>query len=748
VAAAAAAEAKPSKQLPQLTKALQQQLAAAHCKLAATQVHASAAHNHALGLEERVRRLEQQLAAAQAAAARQQPLLEQKQSQEQQKQQQQQQQNQQTSVQQQPAAEDQQGQPPSTVRTPVSFLAPAAAAEPIECLGCEAHDVDACKAEVQGLGSEAQCQKQQQQQHLTAGLGCLEAAAAAVGAAAGGSAGSSSGSSHSKVDSKRLLSAALPSEQQGHHARNTTGHQVQHTSGGSSGMRSTAGGSARKAMWPEHVPTQAKMRSFKQLVAVDAHEQQQQLKQQQQQQASKRLAEHPGVLLQPQQQQEQQARKRSLKQQEQQQQLQTAEEEDTLLALLCEEDGASLASNSSQQHLQHDEQHGMPVPTQQQQARKRKLKQQQQQQQLQAAEEEDALLALLCTEEGISLASNGSQEHHTHGGPASAAKDTGSADGAVAGEHKLGACEAAPSARVKEQVPARDAVAAVIGSVDAAGATAEATAAATAAAPSRGLGPAGLFLVKQELGALPSQQQLQYWQQADRPFDATDLQVLLQQFMMPRQVKTLAGRANRSGRARPALVDVADRVTQQYPVLAPALHGLLLQVQQEQQRLGMSSSIGAGQKTASGQTSKRKRAAPKQPSAAVYEESPAAVVLLRALRCLQLWESRIVSQPDMPTLLQRLAGVGSGSAAAGLAAGSTAGNTAAVDVEDFVDLTGGDDDAEMDDNDAAAAAEHLQSFLAGEVDVLLVREQGRVGRGAINLGAAMAVVKMEAEDSE
>jgi hypothetical protein len=350
-----------------------------------------------------------------------------------------------------------------------------------------------------------------------------------------------------------------------------------------------------------------------------------------------------------------------------------------------------------------------------------------QQQQLQA-EDEDALLALLCGEDGVSLATNSSQQHMQCNEPGSAAQGTGSATVPVAVEQKLGLSE--PLAlSAKEEALARDADAAVVGSHDAAAAT------------SRGLGPAGLALVKQEVGALPSQQQLQYWQQADRPFDAAYLQVLLQQFMMPRQVKTLAGRANRSGRARPALVDVADRVTQQYAVLAPTLYGLLLQVQQEQQRLGISSSIGAGQKTANSQTNKRKRTAPQQLSAAaVYAKSAAAVVLLRALRCLQLWESRMVSQPDMPTLLQRLAGRGS-------AAAAPAGSTAAVEVEEFVDLTGGDDDAEMD-GDAAAAAEQLQAFLVGEVDLLLVREQGRAKKGAVGLGAAAAVVKMEAEVSD
>jgi hypothetical protein len=499
-------------------------------------------------------------------------------------------------------------------------------------------------------------------------------------------------------------------------------------------------------MWPQPVPTkQAKMRSLKQLVAAVGAREQQQQQQQQQHQVTQQPAEQHGVPLQPQQ---QQARKRKLKQQ--QQQVQAAAEEDAMLALLCEEDSVAFASNSSQQQQQQQLRSCIQAAAEKDallallcQEDGVSLASNSSQQQQEAAEE-DALLALLCQEDGIPLASNSSQQHLQCDEPASAVQATGIADVAVAVEQRLGAWEPAPLAGVKEQAPARAAVAAVIGD-DAAGMPA-----AAAAATSSGLGPAGLALEKQELGALPSQQQLQYWQQADRAFDAADLQLLLQQFMMPRQVKTLAGRANRSGRARPALVDVADRVTQQYPVLATALHGLLSQVQQEQQQQQQqqrSSSVVAGGQEGSSQSSKRKRAAPKKASAAaVYEESPAAVLLLRALRCLQLWESRMVSEPDMPTLLQRLAGVGSVTAAA---VGSAAGSTAAVDVEEFVDLTGDDDNAEMDDEEAAAAVKQLQAFLAGEMDVLLVREQGRVGRGAVNLGAAAAVVvKMEAEVSD
>jgi hypothetical protein len=64
-----------------------------------------------------------------------------------------------------------------------------------------------------------------------------------------------------------------------------------------------------------------------------------------------------------------------------------------------------------------------------------------------------------------------------------------------------------------------------------------AAAVAAAGAATCGLGPAGLSLVKQELGALPSQQQLQYWQLADRPFEPADLLQLVTHYLMPRQAE-------------------------------------------------------------------------------------------------------------------------------------------------------------------------------------------------------------------
>jgi hypothetical protein len=243
------------------------------------------------------------------------------------------------------------------------------------------------------------------------------------------------------------------------------------------------------------------------------------------------------------------------------------------------------------------------------------------------------------------------------------------------------------------------------------------------AAGESGLGPAGLAVVKQELGALPSQLQLQYWQLADKPFDAIQLQQLVTHYLLPGKAKTLSGRANRSGRARPAMVEVPDIAHRQYPVLAPSLHDLLGQLQHPASSSNMK------------HNSKRKAA----DKACGFVESPAAVVLLRALRCLQLWESRQVTQPDMPTMLQRLAGVDGGAAAAAAAAGSD--GDAGMDVLEYVDLTG---DCDADDQgqpgEAACESAQLQAFLAGQVDVLLVREQqGRQGSSGAGLGHGVRV---------
>ncbi|WIA28918.1 hypothetical protein OEZ86_011442 [Tetradesmus obliquus] len=139
-----------------------------------------------------------------------------------------------------------------------------------------------------------------------------------------------------------------------------------------------------------------------------------------------------------------------------------------------------------------------------------------------------------------------------------------------------------------------------------------------------------------------------------------------------------------------------------YPPLLPPYQQQPLCFAKQEHQDGSSSSNPNG---------RGKRSAAKQ---ACFAESPASVVLLRALRCLVLWEAvqaRQATQADMPTLLQRLAGVGQGAAAA-----ASAGDAAAADVIEVVDLT-------ADCEQSAAEAAQLQALLAGEIDVLLVREQ-------------------------
>jgi hypothetical protein len=102
----------------------------------------------------------------------------------------------------------------------------------------------------------------------------------------------------------------------------------------------------------------------------------------------------------------------------------------------------------------------------------------------------------------------------------------------------------------------------------------------------------------------------------------------------------------------------------------------------------------------------------------------------------------------MPTLLQRLAGVGGGAAAAAAAA---AGGDAAGDVEEGFDLTGDDEGEPGSGGHAAAAGESesdvLQAFLAGQIDVLLLSQQQRSQGGSWAAAPGHAVrVKDEPED--
>jgi hypothetical protein len=246
------------------------------------------------------------------------------------------------------------------------------------------------------------------------------------------------------------------------------------------------------------------------------------------------------------------------------------------------------------------------------------------------------------------------------------------------------------------------------------------TDAVDAAVAAPGLGPAGLALVKPELGPLPSQQQVQYWQLADKPFDGTDLHQLVQHYMMPSQVTVLRDWTTRSGRERPVYKTRPDIVRRHYPQLAESLHELLRQVQQQQPGSGSAAKSTVGKRKRNGGG-----------AAVSFTENAATVVLLRALRCLQLWQSKHPSQ-GMPAMLQRMAVQGGSGAAAAAAAGS--GDHAGV--VEVVDLSH-DDDNDVD-------PEQLAAFLAGQVEVLL--EKSQQGRQQGSAAAAAVRVKEEPLD--
>ena len=223
-----------------------------------------------------------------------------------------------------------------------------------------------------------------------------------------------------------------------------------------------------------------------------------------------------------------------------------------------------------------------------------------------------------------------------------------------------------------------------------------------AAAPP--LGPAALAIVKQELGAFPSQQQQKYWQLADLPYDAAELSQLVEHYLLPYIALRHVAHESRSGKATretQLLVPVGTpRVQQHYPVLAPAVLQLYEQLQEEQ---------GQGQEQ---QQKKRRRHQQRQYSSSSFLASPSSERLLLVLRCLCLWGRHQVQEQQLPSLLQGLLS----RARAATADGGVLGGMGDADVQEVVDLTGEDDD----DKDEVPE-ELLERFLAGECEVMLVR---------------------------
>ena len=225
------------------------------------------------------------------------------------------------------------------------------------------------------------------------------------------------------------------------------------------------------------------------------------------------------------------------------------------------------------------------------------------------------------------------------------------------------------------------------------------------------LGPAALALVKQELGALPSQQQEKYWQLADLPYDAAELSQLVEDYMLPYVAERHVAHESRSGRATretQLLVPVnTPRMQQHYPVLAPAALQLYEQVQEEQQQ-------GQEQQQQGQQQKKKRCRQQKKCSSSSFVATPSERLLL-VLRCLCLWGRHQAQEQQLPSLLQGLLSRARPAGDCGGGAG-VMGGRCDPDVQEVVDLTGDDENDEEE-----VAQELLERFLAGECDVMLVR---------------------------
>jgi hypothetical protein len=147
-----------------------------------------------------------------------------------------------------------------------------------------------------------------------------------------------------------------------------------------------------------------------------------------------------------------------------------------------------------------------------------------------------------------------------------------------------------------------------------------------------GLGPLGLALVKQELGALLSDDQRKYWALADLPFDLDEYKYLVEHYLTSYVASRSISRATRSGRLRESIrsIPVKElRIEKHYPRLAPALLRLHDAVKSEQQQ---------------GQQEQQQQGG-----------SKAEKNLLHVLRCLCLWSQHQATEPQLPSVLQCIA---------------------------------------------------------------------------------------------
>jgi hypothetical protein len=224
------------------------------------------------------------------------------------------------------------------------------------------------------------------------------------------------------------------------------------------------------------------------------------------------------------------------------------------------------------------------------------------------------------------------------------------------------------------------------------------------------LGRAATRLLKDHLHAkllpgLPNEQQLQYYELADKPFSAGELVQLHSRYLTPKTVRTVqadagvASSSAASGNSRESRrVGKSTRAQQQFPLLAPGLLRLRDAVY----------------------VFKHSTSTAEIPASAV-PQNPSASKLLLALRCLSEWGGKMVQQQEPPMLLQVLL------------LGRVQGFEKEGDVVEYVDLAG-DDDREQEQQ------RQQQLFEESGGDCMMVHvEQGPAASGAS--GAAVAVKK-------
>ena len=248
------------------------------------------------------------------------------------------------------------------------------------------------------------------------------------------------------------------------------------------------------------------------------------------------------------------------------------------------------------------------------------------------------------------------------------------------------------------------------------------------------LGPAARALVKKELGALPSQQQQKYWELADLPYNVAELAQLVEHYLLPYIATRHVAHQLRSGRGTreaQALVRVkTPRIQQHYPVLAPVVLQLHAQVEEQQQKQEQQQQPQNPQQNHHQQQQQQQQGSQEQGQEHVSSrnESPTATPserLLLVLRCLRLWGKHQANEQQLPSLLQTVLHKGQGAGGgACLGLGAEARPMEDSDIEEVVDLTNNDGEDDV-------PQELLEAFLAGECEVMLVREvlgnQGHVG---------------------